>query len=53
MMYLKQAGSTRTDFAAFALIERDALEICNLSEYPRRMQKKKRPKIVTAECASA
>jgi hypothetical protein len=35
MMYLKQTGSTRTDFAAFALIERDALEICNLPEYPR------------------
>jgi hypothetical protein len=35
MMHLKQAGSTRTDFAAFALIERDALEICDLPESPR------------------
>jgi len=32
-MYLKQTGSPKMDYAAFALIEKDAQEICNLPEY--------------------
>jgi 2-methylisocitrate lyase-like PEP mutase family enzyme len=33
LMYLKQTGSPKMDYAAFALIEKDAQEICNLPEY--------------------
>ena len=33
LMYLKQNGSPKMDFAAFASIEKDAQEICNLPEY--------------------
>ena len=29
-MYLKQTGSPKMDSAAFALIEKDAQEMCNL-----------------------
>jgi methylisocitrate lyase len=33
LMYLKQSGSPKMDYAAFAVIEKDAQEICNLPEY--------------------
>jgi 2-methylisocitrate lyase-like PEP mutase family enzyme len=33
LMYLKQTGSPKMDYAAFALIEKDAQEICNLPAY--------------------
>lgn len=33
LTYLKQTGSPKMDYAAFAVIEKDAQEICNLPEY--------------------
>lgn len=33
LMYLKQTGSPKMDFAAFAPIEKEAQNICNLEEY--------------------
>ena len=33
LLYLKQSGSPKMDYAAFSAIEKDAQEICNLPEY--------------------